>query len=172
MDDHNSLIWLRYRLVNVLYNWTIFLLLNTFWQEWSRLVTLCNVLLYIINFDLYTVSMTFFEQPNTKSHFLTLFHLVLILLLNTFFTNGNALLRFVTNYTILSVLTSIPSLRLFLIQGNTMSQFFHVLYIWTLILLMNTFWHVWSRLVTLCNELLYNISIDLYSDSKPFFHAT
>jgi hypothetical protein len=53
MNDHNSLgltsLSLLYRFVNVLYNCTIFLLLNTFWKEWSRLVTLSNVLLCIIN---------------------------------------------------------------------------------------------------------------------------
>jgi hypothetical protein len=49
---------LLYRLVNVLYIWTLFLLLNTFCHDWSRLVTLCQELLYILGFDLCTVSMT------------------------------------------------------------------------------------------------------------------
>jgi len=62
MDGHASLsltsLSLLYRFVNVLYIWTLFLLLNTFCHEWSRLVTLCHELLYILGFDLYTVSMT------------------------------------------------------------------------------------------------------------------
>jgi hypothetical protein len=62
MDGHISLtltsLSLLYRLVNVLYIWTLFLLLNTFCHAWSRLVTLCQELLYIFSFDLYTVSMT------------------------------------------------------------------------------------------------------------------
>jgi hypothetical protein len=41
--------------------WTLFLLLNTFWDEWSRLVAPWNELLYIISFDLYTVSKTLFD---------------------------------------------------------------------------------------------------------------
>jgi hypothetical protein len=36
-------------------------LLNTFLHESSRLITLCNELLRIISFDLYTVSMTLFD---------------------------------------------------------------------------------------------------------------
>jgi hypothetical protein len=47
-----------------------------------------------------------------------------------------------------------------------------VLYIWTLILLLNSFLHEWSRLVTPCNVLLYIIDIDLYTDSKTYFDAT
>jgi hypothetical protein len=45
------------------YIWTLFLLLNTFWQEWSRLVTTRNELLYIISFEPQTVSKTFFDAP-------------------------------------------------------------------------------------------------------------
>jgi hypothetical protein len=62
MDGHASLtltsLSLLYRFVNVLYIWTLFLLLNSFCHAWSRLVTVCHELLYIISFDLYTVSMT------------------------------------------------------------------------------------------------------------------
>jgi hypothetical protein len=62
MDGHASLtltsLSLLYRLVYVLYIWTLFSLLNTFCHAWSRLVPLCHELLYILNFDLYTVSMT------------------------------------------------------------------------------------------------------------------
>jgi hypothetical protein len=62
MDDHASLtltsLSLYYRFVNVLYIWRLFVLLNTFCHAWSRLVTLCHELLYVLGFDLYTVSMT------------------------------------------------------------------------------------------------------------------
>jgi hypothetical protein len=62
MDGHDSYtltsLSLLYRFVNVLYVRTLFLLLNTFCHAWSRLVTLCHELLYILGFDLYTVSMT------------------------------------------------------------------------------------------------------------------
>jgi hypothetical protein len=62
MDDHTFLtltsLSLLYRLVNVLYIWTLYLLLNTFCNASSRLVTLCQDLLYIRGFDLYTVCMT------------------------------------------------------------------------------------------------------------------
>jgi hypothetical protein len=74
-------------------------------------VTLCYVLLYIINFDLYTFSITLFDATEH----------------------------------ILSVS--------------------HFRYIWTLFLLLNTFWHEWLRLVTPRNELLYIISFDLYTVS-------
>jgi len=59
MDVHTYLpltsLSLLHRLVNVLYLWTLFLLLNTFCHDCSRLVTLCHELLYFIGFDLYTV---------------------------------------------------------------------------------------------------------------------
>jgi hypothetical protein len=65
MDGHNSLslttLSLLYSYANVLHIWILFLLLNSFWHEWSRLVTICLELLYIISFDLYTVSQTFFD---------------------------------------------------------------------------------------------------------------
>jgi hypothetical protein len=43
------------------YIWTLFLLLNTFWLEWSSLLTPRNKLLYIISFNVYTVSKTLFD---------------------------------------------------------------------------------------------------------------
>jgi hypothetical protein len=36
------------------------LVLNTFLHEWSRLVSFCNELLYIISFGLYNVSVILF----------------------------------------------------------------------------------------------------------------
>jgi hypothetical protein len=62
MDDQDSINVtsqsLLYRLVNVLYERTLILLLNAFCHAWSHLDTYCHELLYIIGFDLYTVSMT------------------------------------------------------------------------------------------------------------------
>jgi hypothetical protein len=55
------------------YIWTLFLLLNTFWHEWSRLVTPCNDFLYIISFDVYTVSKTFLMQRKTILQILSCF---------------------------------------------------------------------------------------------------
>jgi hypothetical protein len=49
---------LLYGFVKFLYVRTLFLLLNTFFHAWSRLVTLCHGLLYIVGFDLYNVSIT------------------------------------------------------------------------------------------------------------------
>jgi hypothetical protein len=49
---------LLYRFANVLYMRSLFLLLNTFYNAWSRLVTICHVLLYILSFYLYKVCMT------------------------------------------------------------------------------------------------------------------
>jgi hypothetical protein len=96
MDDHNSLsvtsLSVLYLFVHVLYIKTLYLLLNTFWQEWSRLVTLCNELLYIISFDLYTLSVTLREATE--------------------------------NYISVS----------------------HIIYIRTVFLQLNIFWHEWSRL--------------------------
>jgi hypothetical protein len=65
MDGNNSLnltsLSLLYRVVYFLYSWTLFLLLNTFWHELSRLETLSNELLYIISFGLYNVSVILFD---------------------------------------------------------------------------------------------------------------
>jgi hypothetical protein len=65
MNCHNSLnltsLSPLYRFVNILYIWTLFLLLNTFYHKSTRLLTLCNELLYIISFDLFTVCKRFFE---------------------------------------------------------------------------------------------------------------
>jgi hypothetical protein len=43
---------------------------------------------------------------------------------------------------------------------------------WTLFLLQNTFCHAWSRLVTLCHELLYNLGFDLYTVAMTLVDAT
>jgi hypothetical protein len=65
MDGRDSLtltsLSLLYRFVNILYIWSLFLLLNTFCHAWSLLLTKCHELLYILGFDLYTVSMTFLD---------------------------------------------------------------------------------------------------------------
>jgi hypothetical protein len=62
MDGHDPLtltsLSLLYLFVNVVYVRNLFLLLNTFCHAWSRLVTICHELLYILGFDLYTVAMT------------------------------------------------------------------------------------------------------------------
>jgi hypothetical protein len=62
MDGHDSLtltsLSLLYRYDNVLYMRSLFLLLNMLHHAWTRLVTVCLELLYILGFDLYTVSMT------------------------------------------------------------------------------------------------------------------
>jgi len=62
MDDHASLsltsLSLLNRFVNILYIWTLFLLLFTFCHAWTRLVTLSHELFYKFGFDLYTVSVT------------------------------------------------------------------------------------------------------------------
>jgi hypothetical protein len=62
MDSDASLtltsLSLLYRFVNVPYMWTLFLLLNTCCQARSRLVSLCHELLYILGFELYTLSRT------------------------------------------------------------------------------------------------------------------
>jgi hypothetical protein len=62
MDDHDSItltsLSLLYRFVDLLYVLTLILLLNTSCHVWSHLVTNCHELLYILGFDLYTVSMT------------------------------------------------------------------------------------------------------------------
>jgi hypothetical protein len=70
---------LLYLFVNILQIRSLLLLLNTFWQETSRLVTLCYDLLYINNFDLYTVSMTLFESTE---HHVKCCHFIYILTIN------------------------------------------------------------------------------------------
>jgi hypothetical protein len=61
LEGHDSLsltsLSLLYRYDNVFYMRSLFLLLNTIYHAWSRLVKLCHELLYILGFDLYTVSM-------------------------------------------------------------------------------------------------------------------
>jgi hypothetical protein len=62
MDGHSSIsltsLSLIFRFVNVLYIWNLFLLLNTFCHEWSRVITFSHELLYFLGLDLHTVSMT------------------------------------------------------------------------------------------------------------------
>jgi hypothetical protein len=110
---------------NVLCIWTLFLLLITSLHEWSRLVTLCNELINIFfSLDLYTVSKSRFDAT---LHNLTVSHVLymwtLFLLFNTILHECSCLLHFVTNYSILSVLSFIPSLWLYLMQPNTVSKF-------------------------------------------------
>jgi hypothetical protein len=51
-------------------------------------------------------------------------------------------------------------------------RFDNVLYMRTVHLLLNTFSHAWSRLVTLYHELLYIHVFDLYTVSETHFDAT
>jgi hypothetical protein len=128
MDDQNSLSLTSlsplYRFVNVLYNWTIFLLMNTFLKEWLRLVTLCDELHYIISFDLYTLSMTVIdatERNVSVSHFLNI--LALFIPMNTFWHVWPRLVTLCNVLLYINNFVLIPTLRLFLMQTNTMSQF-------------------------------------------------
>jgi hypothetical protein len=41
-------------------------------------------------------------------------------------------------------------------------HFVNVVYVRSLFLLLNTFWHTWPLLVRLCHELLYILGFDLY----------
>jgi hypothetical protein len=122
MDSHNSLslttLSLLYRFAKVLNIWNLFILMNTFWLEWSGIVKLCNELLYITSFDLYTLSMTLFDAT----------------------------------------------------EHNPSDSLFR--YIWTLFLVLNTFWHERSRLVKHWNELVYIISFDMCTVSMTLFDAT
>jgi hypothetical protein len=65
MDGHDSYtltsLSLLYRFVYILHVRTLFLVLNTFIHAWYRLYTLCQDLLYILGFDLYTVSMNLID---------------------------------------------------------------------------------------------------------------
>jgi hypothetical protein len=99
MDGHNSLnvtsLSLLYRFVNIRQIWTLLLLQNTFWHEWTRVVTLCNELLYIISFDLYTVSKTFFDAPWQNLTVTPVLYIwTLFLLLNTFLHEWLRLVKF------------------------------------------------------------------------------
>jgi hypothetical protein len=119
--------------------------MKTFCHERSRLVTLCNELLYIISFDLYTVLWFFLMQPYKLCVRLVCFfmleyaRLIYIMLCRLAINGHNSL--------------SLTSLSL-------LHRFSNVLHIWSLIVLLNTFWHEWLGLVTLCNQLLY-ITINL-----------
>jgi hypothetical protein len=72
-DGHDSLtltsVSLLFLYDNVLYMRSLFLLLNTFYSAWSRLVTFCHELLYILGFFLNTVCFylytVLFMEPNT-----------------------------------------------------------------------------------------------------------
>jgi hypothetical protein len=176
MDDHNLLsltsISLLYHFVNVLYNWIIFLLLNTFWQEWPRLVTLCNELPYIISFDLYSLSMTLIdanEHNISVSHFLYI--CALFLLLYSFIHERSRLvticnvLLYIINFELYTV-----SMTLFEYTEHNFS-FSHDTYKWTNFTVKHVL-HEWSRLVTHCNELLYNIRFVQHTVSKTIFVAT
>jgi hypothetical protein len=50
-------------------------------------------------------------------------------------------------------------------------RFVNVLYVWNLILLLNTFCHARSRLVMLCRELLYILGFDLHTVCMTLFDA-
>jgi hypothetical protein len=103
MDDHNSLnltsLLLLYLFVNILYILTLFLLLNTFWLEWSRIVTLYTNYFILSIFTCITSLWLFLDQPKTTSHDLTIYIWTLILLLSTFWHEWS---RFLTNYSIKS----------------------------------------------------------------------
>jgi hypothetical protein len=66
MDVHDSLTLTSLSLlslfVNVAYVRTLYLLLNTFRLALPILVRLCHQLLYILGFDLYTLSVTLVYQ--------------------------------------------------------------------------------------------------------------
>jgi hypothetical protein len=61
MHGHDSLtlnsLLLLYCFANVLYMLSLFLLLNSFYNTLTRLITICHELLYILSFYLYTVCM-------------------------------------------------------------------------------------------------------------------
>jgi hypothetical protein len=151
MDCHNSLsltyLSLQYRFANVLTIWTLFLLLKTFWHDWSDVVTLCNELLYITSFDLYTISMSFSMQPNTISQFLTLFTSWL-----NFSTEHNLIRKF-THCNVLLGITLYYQFwtvyRLWHFWCNLISQFSRSLNLDSHF----TDEHVLPRMVTPCNAL-------------------
>jgi hypothetical protein len=67
------------------------LLLNTFWHDWTCLVTICNENLNIISFDINTVSKRFLMQINTISQYLTILSSgVDFYCWTRFYTNGYA----------------------------------------------------------------------------------
>jgi hypothetical protein len=51
-------------------------------------------------------------------------------------------------------------------------RYINVLCMWTLFLLLNTFCHTWSRLVTLCHELLYTLGFEMNTLSITLVYAT
>jgi hypothetical protein len=57
-------------------------------------------------------------------------------------------------------------------QPNTISQFLTFFTSGLLFLLLNTFWHALSRIIALCNELIYKVGFDLYNVYMTRFDAT
>jgi len=51
-------------------------------------------------------------------------------------------------------------------------RFVNVLYIWTPLLLLNTFCHAWSRLVSHFHELFYKFGFELYTVSVTLADVT
>jgi hypothetical protein len=51
-------------------------------------------------------------------------------------------------------------------------SFVNVLNIWGLFVLLNTFCHAWSRIVTLCHELLLILRFDVYTVCMTLVDAT
>jgi hypothetical protein len=177
MDGHNTLKLLSLTQLNLFFNilqiWTLILLLNKFWQEWSRLVSLCNELLYIINFDLYTVCMNLFE---TTEHNVTCSHVIyiwtLILLLNTFCHEWSRLVTH-CNELLYIICFDLHTLSMTPFDAKNTMSVSHFRYISTLFILLNTFWHEWSRIITLCNELIYyKVGFDLYTVYMTLFDAS
>jgi hypothetical protein len=48
----------------------------------------------------------------------------------------------------------------------------HVFYIGTNFLLLNTFWHEWARIKTICKELLYKVGFKMNTVYMTRFDAT
>jgi hypothetical protein len=174
MDDHTLLrltsLTLLYCFVNVLYIWTQFLLLNTFCHDWSRLVALCNELHYIISFDLHTVFNTFFWCNLTQSHSFSR-----SIRLDSIFTVEHFLTRIVTLCNELIYIVCFELYSVYMTRFDATEHKLtvsHFRYFWTIFLLLKTFWHEWSRIITLCNELLYKVGFDLYAVYMTRFDAT
>jgi hypothetical protein len=74
------------------FTWILFLQMNKFWHDWSRLVTPCNELLYIISFDVYTVSKSFFDATWHNLSFSRSIHL------DSIFTVEHILTRMITHF--------------------------------------------------------------------------
>jgi hypothetical protein len=133
MDGHDPLtltsLSLLYRFVNVLYFWTLFLLLNTYYNVWSRLVTLCDELLFILGMDLYTVSMLLVDATYHFQRF------------SRQITLGNHF----------GLLCQVKLLQIMLCQ----------------FLLLETFCHAWSYLISLLRITLYSRFWPVYRLCDP-----